>query len=297
MIDWRGLRYRSVSGTELSPILRLESGFFPVFGRRLYQVNAWLRDGLGPVRAGASLYSSADGTGAHGRPLVARHMAISEAMERWAYHATVGSERGAEYGFDRDPSSNGLAAFPGWTTRPARRLARWEAIERFYLLAWWEGLIEGTVRDSGWPEVSALELGCAWGGVAVLLHRRAEAGFYCYGHAAAESFEAACAKALIELARHEWVLRCRCLLHGQLAGEPALTHPLERRSLFFATEAGHALFQERLARRGSGPGLEPEVLVDRELRGPWSKYTTVWRCALRPPSGRYLAEGDDYFFW
>jgi molybdate transport system substrate-binding protein len=39
-------------------------------------------------------------------------MAISEAMGRWASHSTANSDDPAEFGFDVDPSSNGMAAFP-----------------------------------------------------------------------------------------------------------------------------------------------------------------------------------------
>ena len=296
MFSLAALRYRSASVPGSGPVARFESGEFPVFGRRLFQVNAWLNPGLVPARA-LSIYSNADGTGAHALLSVARHMAISEALERWAYHTVVRSARGADFGFDRDQSSNGMAAFPGLTSRPARRRAMLEAIERFALLAWWEELIDGERRDTEWPGVSAVAFAGALGGVAVLLYRRSEAGFYSYGHAAAESFTAACEKGIVELARHEWVLRCRCLLHGGLAGGPAVANLLERRSLFFSTEAGHDLFQQRLGRRARHAGPAPQVVTDSEIKGPWSRYASVWRFLLQPPSQRFLEDEEDYFFW
>jgi hypothetical protein len=190
-----------------------------------------------------------------------------------------------------------MAAFPGLTSRPARRCAMLEAAERFSLLAWWEELIDGEPRDTEWPGVSALAFAGPLGGVAVLLYRRSEAGFYSYGHAAAESFTAACEKGIVELARHEWVMRCRCLLHGSLAGGPAVANVLERRSRFFASEAGHDLFQRRLGRRAASLRGPPRVVVDGEIKGPWSRYACVWRFVLEPPSLRFLAEDEDYFFW
>lgn len=137
----------------------------------------------------------------------------------------------------------------------------------------------------------------AGGGVAVLLYRRSDAGFYAYGHAAAESFTAACEKGVVELARHEWVLRCHCLMHGSLSGGPAIASFLERRSLFFSSEAGHDLFQRRLGRRVGKSRSKPEVVVDCEIRGPWTRYARVWRFAFQPPSQRFLEDDDGYFFW
>ncbi len=119
MFSLAALRYRSVSVPGRGPISRFESGEFPVFGRRLFQVNAWLAPGHVPDRP-LSIYSNADGTGAHPQLSVARHMAVSEALERWAYHTVVHSAQGGDFGFDRDRSSNGMAAFPGLTSKPAR---------------------------------------------------------------------------------------------------------------------------------------------------------------------------------
>ena len=296
MFSLAALRYRSVSVPGRGPISRFESGEFPVFGRRLFQVNAWLAPGHVPDRP-LSIYSNADGTGAHPQLSVARHMAVSEALERWAYHTVVHSAQGGDFGFDRDRSSNGMAAFPGLTSKPARRMAVLEAIERYSLLAWWEGLIDGEPRDTEWPGVSALAFEGPLGGVAVLLHRRSEAGFHSYGHAAAESFTAACEKGIVELARHEWVLRCRCLLHGGLAAGPAVANLLEQRSLFFATEAGYELFQQRLGRRAGHARPIPRVVADGEIKGPWTRYASVWRFALQPPSQRFLEDDERYFFW
>jgi hypothetical protein len=277
------------------PVAGIETGEFPVFGRRLFMANARLRPGLVPRRR-LQIYSDADGSGAHVSPMVARHMAVSESLERWAFHATVRSERREEFGFDVDETSNGMAAFPGLSAAPARRGAILESLERFCLLHWWEGRIDGQLRDTEWPGVSALAFEPPLGGVAVLLFARSEWGFHVYGHAAAESFTRACERALLELTRHEWVLRSRLLAVGN-GSCPPITERLERRAWFFATEEGHELFRERLAAKAAGPVPQPSVVCDREITGPWSDYTTVWRFVLRPPSSRFMDEGERYFFW
>jgi hypothetical protein len=71
----------------------------------------------------------------------------------------------------------------------------------------------------------------------------------------------------------------------------------ERRCLFFGTEEGHELFLRRLQNRTQSGMPAASVVCDREIPGPWTDYTTVWRFALRPASSGYLKGGDDYFFW
>ncbi len=295
MFSLASLRYRSVMASRGGPIEHIELGEFPMYGRRLFQSNACLRAGLVP-RGRANLYSDVDGSGTHDSPMVARHMAVSEALERWAYHATVRSDRCEEFGFDVDETSNGMAAFPGLSKAPARRSAVLESLERFCLLHWWEGELDGQLRDTEWPGVSALAFEPPLGGVAVLLFARSEWGFHVYGHAAAESFTRACEKAMIELTRQEWVTRTRLLAMGVGEVKP-LTERMEKRSWFFATEEGHELFRERLGRKSSGRTPKPEIISDREITGPWSNYTTVWRFVLRPPSRRFMEEDERYFFW
>jgi len=295
MFSLASLRYRSVMASRGGPVERIDTGEFPVFGRRLFQANARLAPGLVPRRR-LNIYSDVDGTGAHASPMVARHMAVSESLERWAFHATVRSERREEFGFDVDETSNGMAAFPGISAAPARRGAILESLERFCLLNWWEGRIDGQLRDTEWPGVNALAFEPPLGGVAVLLFARSEWGFHVYGHAAAESFTRACERALLELTRHELVLhhRLQAVQHGHCA---PITERLERRAWFFATEEGHELFRERLYRRSQGPAPQPKIICDREVTGPWSDYTTVWRFLLQPPSARFVEEGERYFFW
>ncbi len=260
----------------------------------MIQANAWLRPELTRKRQGV-LFSSADGSGTHAVPAVARHKAVSEAMERWAFRATVRSEQAVEYGFDLDPTSNGMAAFPGLLPRHARRAAVLEAVERHCVFAWWEGRAEGRRFDTDWPGVSAVAINGPFGGVTAIVYSRTEWGGYAYGHAAEESFGAACERALVELARHEWLLRSVWL--ARVAGQTiAPVHLLERRCLFFASDEGHALFLQRVAARAVGVAAGPDVICDRDIPGPWSKFATVWRFALRPISDGFVSGGDRYFF-
>ncbi len=295
MISLAALRYRNVLAAHGGPVERIETGEFPVRSRRMFQANARLSPGLTRKRQ-MSIYSDADGTGTHRIASIARHMAVSEALERWAFHATVRSERAAEFGFDVDPSSNGMAAFPGVLRRNARRKAMLEAVERFCLIAWWEGRAQGQVVETDWPGVSAVAINGPFGGVATIVFARTDWGGYAYGHAAEESVGAACERAMIELARHEWVLRAWWLAFAAGEKEPP-TSLFERRCLFFATEEGHEAFRERLRERASAAMPQAVVACDRDIPGPWADYATVWRFALQPPGEGYLGGDDRYFFW
>ena len=294
MLSLASLRYRNVLAEYGGPVERIESGECLVRGRRVIQANARLIPGL-TRRRELSIYSNADGTGTHRVASIARHKAISEAMERWAFHAVVNSERAAEFGFDLDPSSNGMSAFPGLLRRQARRAAVLEAIERYCLIAWWDGRAQGQLRDTDWPGVSAIAIEGPFGGIAVVAFARTEWGGYVYGHAAEESFGAACERAVVELARHECVLRGSWL--AQVSGKRTeLTNIFERRCLFFATDEGHALFRERLRVTASNPLPPPTIICDSVIPGPWDDYATVWRFALQPPGDGYLHGGERYFF-
>lgn len=256
--------------------------------------NARLIQGL-TQKSPLILFSDVDGTGVHPLASVARHKAISEAMERWAFSALIRSDRRDEFAFDIDPSTCGMSAFPGLLRRQARRNAVLEAIERYSLIAWWDGRVDGRLFQTDWPGVSAVAIDGPFGGVTVVAYARTEWGGYAYGHAAEENFSAACERAVMELARHEWILRSWWL--GFVAGQKTTpTNIFEQRCLFFASEEGHELFQERLARKASGRVPKAEVICDRDIPGPWSEYAAVWRFALRPPSDGYLRGGERYFF-
>lgn len=294
MISVAPLRYRNVLVQDGGPIAKIECGNFSVRGRPVVLANAHLASGLKPKSA-AVLFSDADGTGTDPLPTVARHKAISEALERWAFHATVRSEEGSKYGFDVDASTTGMAAFPGLFRRHARRAAMLEGVERFSLCGWWEGRIEAHRMHTDWPGVSALAIEGPFGGVTAIVWAQTSWGGYVYGHAAEETFGAACEKAIVELARHEWVLRGHWL--GSVAGcATKATQMLERRCIFFASEEGHELFQRRLTERARGAAPEVDVIADAHIPGPWDDYATVWRFALRPPSDGYLRGGERYFF-
>ena len=295
MISLAAFRYLNVLAAQSGPIDSIESSEICVRGRQMIQANARLASGR-INKPSNIIYGDADGTGTHRLASVARHMAISEALERWAFHTMVRSDQATDFGFDVDPSSNGMSAFPGILGSNARRKAMLEAVERYSLISWWEGRAEWRLFDTDWPGVSAVAIDGPFGGVTVIAFSRTDYGMYAYGHAAEESFGAACERAVIELARHERVLHSWWLAF--VSGEKRTpTDLFERRCLHFSTDEGHAQFMRKVQDGAQGQMADAIVACDRSIPGPWAEYATVWRFALRPPSDGFLYAGDDYFFW
>ncbi len=298
MLNLAAFRYRDIFVTGGGPIERVEMADIAVLGRREFLANAYLKEGLAGSRNKYALFSPANGSGVSPSPMVARFMALSEAMERWAY-ARLHDAKEAGYGFDVDPSSNGMAAFPGLFRRQARRGAAMEASERFNLLNWWEGRLPASESSTRWTGVRAATICSEAPGVTVILFKRTAAGHFAYGHGSAMDHEGACRKAAVEMERHELVTAHFALAHaGRIENQlPADAHPIERRSLFFATDAGHELFLERLRSGPHKPVPKPRLVFDGPLPGPWSRYADVWRTVYEPPSDRFLGCEENYFFW
>jgi hypothetical protein len=296
VLSLAAFRYRNVLASAGGPIDRLEIADATVLGERCFLANAFLVADLAGNREGNALYGRANGSGMDASPMVARFKAVSEAMERWAHWQLHAGPERHQYGFDVDPSSNGLAAYPGLWRRQARPGALLEAAERFNLLNWWEGRLTALESETRWPGVRAATICSEAPGLTVILFKRTEAGFVAYGHAAAMDFDAACRKAAAEMERHALVVTRFALNHaGKVRDQlPVDAHPIERRSLFFALEEGHELFLERL-RSPARAEAELKLVYDGPVPGPWTKYADVWRVVFAPPSRRFLGTEENYF--
>jgi hypothetical protein len=299
MLNLAAFRYRNVLAEAGGPVERLEMSDTTVLGQREFLANAYLQEHLARDKGDGSLYSRAHGSGTSASPMVARFMAISEAMERWAHWQLYNSGSRHQFGFDADPSTNGMAAYPGFWRRQARPGALLEATERFNLLNWWEGRLAALESETRWPGVYAATICSQLPGLTVILYKRLESGFVAYGHAAAMDFADACRKAAVEMERHAQVVTHFALAHaGKIQDQlPAAAHPIERRSLFFAREDGHQMFLERLRSAPTKPAPEPKLVFDGPVPGPWSRYADVWRVVYEPPSRRFLGPEENYFLW
>lgn len=293
MVTFAAYQYRDVLAEHGGPIKTLE---ITKCSGRDYQANAWLRDGLRPAPRRRSIYGTCDGTGTHRSPLIARFIAVSEALERWAHHEMASVTPG-DGGFDIDPTSNGMAAFPSITCGPARRRALLEAVERASLFDWWEGRLAGERVQTRWKGVEAvrLENPFACGVTAITFHEIAP-GWFSYGHAAAGDWRQACARAAVEMNRSALVLE-RYRRRAEEGKAPQVVEIGERRCLFFASAAGHQQFIEHLHRPAVASVPSWRIAFDAELKGPWSRYAKVWRVVIPPATGEFLAPNDRYFFW
>ena len=301
MLNLAPIKFVKSLSTSGGPISKVEYGPFMVAGKNLFQANAYLDPKVKPSHSPSTVYSNADGTGTHSSPMVARYMAISEAMERWALHCLSLSDRKNDYGFDKDPSSNGMSAYPGLFKRQARTKAYLEAVERYSLIAWWEGLLNGRVRETAWPQVSAVQIEHPFSKMSVVvLWQLCDGGFYSYGFAAGRTFKTACWKALIELCRSAKVLEHFFSQNPGLRVDDTLTIPdlFERRAVFFALPEGFQIFRKRLSRNCRTAQMHlPSISFDGEIKGPWSKYATVWRVVIPMPTRSFLKPNVNFFFW
>lgn len=299
MLTLAAFRYRKIMADVGGPIEKLTLCDALILGVRQFQANAYLRSDLYTWKNSSEVFSDAAGTGTADSPMVARYKAISEAVERWAHMAVVASPERNRYGFDVDPSSNGMAAFPGLLKRQARPAAYWEAVERCNVLSWWEGRLDATEKETRWPGVRAAVIQSELPGVTVILFRRSPQGHVAYGHAAGPNFDAACGRAAMELERHDFVVKHYLLVHaGEAEGMmPSTTQAIERRSVFFAQPEGHEEFLKRLRTKHWLPSLPPRLVYDGPVLGAWSKYADVWRVVYAPPSERFLSNDGRYFFW
>lgn len=294
MINLAPWRYRRVLAVDGGPVERIESGIVSVLGESQHQANAYLKSGLRKEASEHVLYGDADGSGTDRLPAVARHKAISECLERWAHAA---SYRSGKYGFDVDPSSSGMAAFPALFSGAARRRAWEEAVERHAIISWWSGAADAQSRPSPWAGVDLFEVETNTPGITVaLLHSTAGQQMHAYAHAAGRSLEDAARRATIELVRAQFVIGRYERRHAD--GAPASTKPglFERRCLYFAGTEGHARFHARLQQSKSRTASQ-HVLFDGEVPGPWSEYAHVWRVLLEPAHPEFLDNRDDFFFW
>lgn len=293
MFSLAPLFYRNVFSDEGGPIARTQSSETQIFDQPSYQVGAFLRPDLVRRRKQNVMYGAADGTGSAGDLAVAKHLAISEALERWAYHETHCSAERGKYGFLVDRSSNGMAAFPGFKWQ-ARRRARFEALERYALIGWWDRRLNATIQCAPYPDVGLVRIqhGQDFGEVVVLYHR-APSGFVAYGHAAGSSLATATSRAVVELVRCEMVI-ARYRAMGALAD---VSESFERRCLYFSTPQGFAEFSERTRADANKPAPRWTTVFDGEIPGPWSRWATVWRHCVEMPTGDFLDRNKNFFFW
>lgn len=267
-----------------------------------FEACATLRIELKPERFRTNkVYGNCDGSGWGLYQHEAVYKAISESIERWAFYSTIGSTNSNVFGFDLDPSTTGMAAFPGLTRTQARNSACLEAIERWSLCQWWEGRLSAAQLPLGaLPRgTSGIKICSPWPQVKiVVLYSSGETPYRCYGFAADYSLANAIGHARIEQLRN--IAAVKAYFSKAVKNEIPVTDSnlYERRLLYFSHEGFSAFYERVRSSLANGPcPAEPKLIVDSEIIGPWTRYATVWRCLFDPCGSKETMASDAYFLF
>lgn len=295
MVSLAPIRYAQVMREQGGPIERLEHSVSPIWGETRVQAVAYLCQDLVPKCIKDRVSEQPDGAGTHQTQQVACHMAISEALERWAVYYCRRSEKGDPGGMNLDSSSNGFAAFPGLFKRQARKTALRESIERHCLISWWEGLLGHRSLSEPLTGVTAIKLENPFSRHQVVILWTEVEGRYAYAFGAGSNEAHAIQRALVELDRTIRLLQI--LTPEKMSDHECPGDVFEQRIVFFASEAGRRHFMRRLGSMKKGGAPKMKLLFDAAVNGPWDRYASVWRTVIEAPSREYLSEAEDYFFW
>lgn len=296
MLSLAPFRYRNILEKDGGPVRKVNASEGALWdGSSRFFAAASLVPSLrpaGPKRL--ALYDDDDGGGTHPSKNMACFIAISEALERWAFNETCSSPLASKFGFDVDDSSTGMAAFPGLTAGAARPASRREAIERWAILEWWRGTLAAERHDPSGRGISGLRVTTPFDDTVVLLLWTGTPLMKgtVYGFAAGPDVERCEYRAMVELSRNAAVL-------DHYDGGKVRDNG-ERRLTYFASAEGHARFRERvrdsLSRRFGAPRT-PRLLVDSPVPGPWSEYAGVWRVLFEYPGGPDTDMEPDVFLF
>lgn len=293
MLSIAPISYRNVLSRNGGPVERLISCEVDWQGKPEYQVNAFLKEEFRRKKPMGTVYSDADGTGTHATQMIASHIAISESLERWAFRQC---RKAGNYGFDVDPTSNGMAAFPGIFARQSRSFALAEAKERFCLMAWWMGRYRAEVIRSGIEH--AIRLRAPGGGYVAIL-TRSGITYRSYGTGGGRTWTLALARARLEMVRNQRQVGRFLEKHPgfDFSQVPSLPFFRDRRVLHYALD-GQAEFWEKLQHSVTfeGPDMAPKKVFDAEIKGPWSRYARVWRVCYEPPNPDHMNQDKMYLF-
>ncbi len=222
----------------------------------------------------STIYSSSDGSGTSPFQNIAVYKAISEALERWAFYGTADSLEAATYCFDVNPSTTGMAAYPGFTARNARKNAILEASERWALHEFWRGNLPIKEHESKIKNLKHFEIITDFQDVRVSLVCYKSENYYLYAFAADKSLNKSFGHALVELARNIRVMKKFSETNKHYT---ELEDISDKRLVFFANSEGHEMFMQKILGAPSTILVKPQVICDKEIKGPWSQYTRVWR--------------------
>lgn len=294
MINLAPFNYRKALEEDGGPIQKISVGRTRLWdGTPCYSAAAELVSHLRPSPSRTlEIYDDADGGGTSRSRNLACFVAVSEALERWAYYAASTGPSRAALGFDVDDSTTGMAAFPSLTASRARKNAYQEAAERWSILEWWRGSLKGRLLPDRGDSLNSIEILNPFPGskVVVIWAEVPEFAGTAFGFAAAKTCGEAVERAIVELTRNCNALSRFYARSGRTPSSVdvgAVADPLEKRLIHFSTPKGLSTFLARIAASFAAPSdcPLPEKIVDHEVSGPWSQYARVWRVLYRHELG------------
>lgn len=262
------------------PFSKIEHAIIPAI--EMYEAYVYLRENLVPEwKCKDLVFGNAIGCGNSKYLSTAYYKAISEALERWAFFQTYDSNDSSKFGFEVDPSTTGMAAFPSWSVKHVKEKSFYEAAEKWAVVNWWYNRLDHVpvVLDQ---KVKIFKINLPWKNITVVIlySFNDDYRFYFYGHGASKNIKLAIDNAFIELNRSE-----RCLIEFYKSKintilVEEIDSIFEKRLLYFSSpQKGHVDFLERIKRTTQKlPARTPRILVNEEIEGPWSQYAKVWRC-------------------
>ncbi len=275
------LKYGKILRKDGGPLDRILLSSVTLDGQKYYQANSYLSPHLNIRKNPLFVFGESSGTCTHTSRMVATHIAISESLERWAYYFLnqIGHRRA--YGFDREPSTIGMAAYPGLFPAQARKRARREAIEHYCLSNTYRGRLRCThlYTDKNKGTVTRLDNPIS-NDTVILTWRTSENGLTAHGSACSSKMAEAIEKAQIEMERSMFAIDL--FFKRNRSNQPRnlsrIKDKQERRIIKLALQGEKSTFGKLLK---NGPPLgrppAPNKVVDRMIPGPWQKYATVWR--------------------
>ena len=261
-------------------------------GTHYFESTVTLQEELKPqwVRK-SELYKNCDGSGTSVYKNTAVYKAISEALERLAFYELADSEE-KKYSFDLNPTTTGMAAFPGLTCKQSRNNAFAEAIERWAIHEFNKNNIPVIKLNSLIKNLDHYELITPFNKVKVSLLAYNTGSFYIFGFAGGVNIKHSHDRALIELDRNERVLTKFLKNKVEISKISSMT---DKALIFYSTNEGYSHFDELIFNAPKNiKNINPKILCDLELKGFWTKYTKIWRFLLEDS---FHTDNENYKFF
>lgn len=278
------IKYRKLLDAPNSIIQSIEYSEKEIAPNQLgYESYITLQDTLVSHKTNYSLYANHHGTGTSKYQHIAIYKGISEALERWAFYSIIQeSSQTSRFCFDINCSTDGMASFPGPLKSMAKIIAFFEAVERYAIVHWWMGYLPAKIlKHSSDNLFSGIEIITPFKNTNTVIVYQKIDEHWIYGFAASNSIKNATEKALIELYRNKYIITqfYNCMdTNYQLQSSL-----LEKRLVFFSSEEGNQIFNLKIQNSLTLHRLQyiPEIMINKEIIGPWSYYTTVWRTLIK----------------